>query len=122
MSQINFLCALLLSNYCFSMQQSLLSSSDSPTWDLENQVELSNIRSTNSPSLLQKKQFFKQELKLYTTEVVIASLYLVGGLPFFSDDIREAADLSASSIWLVDSLISLGSTVRNFYHFRRCTK
>ena len=83
MSQINFLCALLLSNYCFSMQQSLLNSSDSPTWDIENQVELSNIRSTNSPSLLQKKQFFKQELKLYTTEVVIASLYLVGGLPFF---------------------------------------
>lgn len=51
------------------------------------------------------------ELKEHTLEISIASLYLAGGLPFFSDTTRWACDISGSILWLTTSVYACISTL-----------
>jgi len=78
--------------------------------------ELSNVRGELSvsrvPFLEQERNdqrlTFKAEVRDHSIDCVIASLFLVGsGIPGISDEIKLAANVSASVLWLGDSSIRL---------------
>lgn len=61
-----------------------------------------------------QRSVVRAEVRDHSIDCVIASLFLVGsGLPGVSDDIKLAANVSASVLWLGDS------SIRLFYAFKK---
>ena len=83
------------------------------SYSLERDIESQQLITTGA------KSYSFSELRENIVDVSIASLYVISGLPCMSERVQAATDLSASSLWLLDSLILLGFSVRKYYKYRK---
>ena len=86
----------------------LLTGRSSQEFDVENQLFIDQ-------SSTKKREKLLKEVKVHSIDIVIATLYLAGGLSFFSPTVRQNSDLSASMLWIVSSTTSLALVVRKLY-------
>lgn len=86
----------------------LLTHFSSQEFDVENQLFIDQLSTKKREKLL-------KEVKVHSVDIVIATLYLAGGLSFFSPTVRQNSDLSASMLWIVSSATSLALVIRKLY-------